>query len=108
MNLTPLLLLLSAIFLSSAVRAQEAPADSVHYEWDVLLTGGHVIDARNGIDKVLDVAIVDSQIVAVAAGLDPTQAERVVDATGLYVTPGLIDLQHARLLGNSRGVFAPG
>jgi dihydroorotase len=40
----------------------------------------------------LDVAIKDKKIAAVEAGIDKTRAAQVIDATGQYVTPGLIDL----------------
>ena len=53
-------------------------------------------DARNDIDGVLDVAIDDGVIAEVTASIDPSRAETVVDAAGLYVTPGLVDL-HAHV-----------
>ena len=61
-------------------------------QYDLVLQGGHVIDAKNNIDAVRDVAIRDGKIAAVAARIDPAQAFKVVNAAGLYVTPGLIDI----------------
>ncbi len=61
-------------------------------DYDLLLRGGHVIDAKNHISGVRDVAIKDGKIAAVAAKLDPAKALKTVDVTGLYVTPGLIDI----------------
>jgi dihydroorotase len=61
-------------------------------KYDLLLQGGHVIDARNRISAVRDVAIKDGRIAAVAAKLDPKDALKTVNAAGLYVTPGLIDI----------------
>src|SRR5947207_6157762 len=61
-----------------------------HY--DLLLKGGHVIDAKNGIDAVRDVAIEAGKIARVAEKIDAAEARKVVDAGGLYVTPGLIDI----------------
>jgi dihydroorotase len=66
-----------------AVQAQEI---------DLLLTGGHLIDPKNGIDSVMDVAVKDSRILRVAAGIPSDDAARVVDVSGLYVTPGIIDI----------------
>lgn len=60
--------------------------------YDLLLKGGHVIDARNGVDGRMDVAIRSGAIAAVAANIDPALAARVIDVGGLYVTPGLVDL----------------
>jgi dihydroorotase len=61
-------------------------------DYDLLLQGGHVIDARNGISAVRDIAIKDGAIAAVAAHLDPASALKVVNVAGLYVTPGLVDI----------------
>ena len=61
-------------------------------QFDLLLQGGHVIDAKNNIDAVRDVAIRDGKIALVAQRIDPGQAFKVVNVGGLYVTPGLIDI----------------
>lgn len=61
-------------------------------DYDLLLKGGHVIDGRNGINAVRDVAIKDGNIAAVAADIPAARAVKTVNATGLYVTPGLIDI----------------
>jgi dihydroorotase len=60
--------------------------------YDSLLKGGHVIDPKNGIDRVMDVAISNGKIARVAAGISPSEAKQTVDVAGLYVTPGLIDI----------------
>ncbi|NCA14537.1 MAG: hypothetical protein EBS89_10455, partial [Proteobacteria bacterium] len=60
-----------------------------HY--DLILRGGHVIDPANGVDAVHDVAITGGKIAAVGHLGDAT-ATQVVDATGLVVSPGLIDI----------------
>src|SRR5881394_3639970 len=72
------------LVLASAVGAQPA--------YDLLLKGGHVIDAKNGVDGVRDVAISGGKIALVAEKIDPAEARKVVDVSGLYVTPGLIDI----------------
>jgi dihydroorotase len=61
-------------------------------QYDLLLQGGHVIDAKNGISAVRDVAIRDGKIAAVAEHIDPASAFKVVNARGLYLTPGLVDI----------------
>src|SRR5262249_38043322 len=60
--------------------------------YDLLLKGGHVIDAKNRIDAVRDVAIAGGRIALVAEKVDPVQARKVVNVAGLYVTPGLVDI----------------
>jgi dihydroorotase len=61
-------------------------------QYDILLKGGHVIDPANGIDGVMDVAVAGGKVAKVAPEIDPALAKTVADITGLYVTPGLIDI----------------
>jgi dihydroorotase len=75
--------------------------------YDLLLKGGHVIDPRNGVDGVMDVAVTSGRIAAVRAAIDPASARRVVDVAGLYVTPGLIDIHvHVFATTGVRGAWA--
>ena len=77
-----ILLLLSVIvFLSS--KSQEI---------DILLKGGHVIDPKNRIDTVMDIAITGNKISQVARNIPGSNAKKVIDVKGLYVTPGIIDM----------------
>ncbi len=75
--------------------------------YDLLLKGGHVIDPRNKISSVLDVAIRDGLIAAIARDIPAARAGKVVNVSGLYVTPGLIDL-HAHVFSGSDGVGLAG
>ena len=59
--------------------------------YDLVIKGGRVIDPANHIDDVMDVAVTADRIAAVAKEI-PTGAGKVVDASGLIVTPGLIDI----------------
>lgn len=61
-------------------------------DYDLILRGGHVIDSKNRLSAVRDVAIKDGKIAAVAERIDPARATKSVDVNGLYVTPGLIDI----------------
>lgn len=70
----------------------KAPAP--HY--DLLLKGGHVIDPASGLDRIMDVGISGGKIAAVAINLPAREAGKVVNVSGLYVTPGLIDI-HAHI-----------
>ena len=60
--------------------------------FDLLLKGGHVIDPANGIDGPHDVAVTGGRIAAVEADLPVSQARKAVNVSGLYVTPGLVDI----------------
>jgi dihydroorotase len=74
----------------------DTAAPAAAQEFDLLLRGGHVIDPRNGLNAVRDVAIKDGRIAQVAAGIPSARALKTVDVSGLYVVPGLIDL-HAHV-----------
>jgi dihydroorotase len=68
-----------------------------------LIRGGHLIDPAGKIDSPRDLLIENGRVAAVEAKLnvDP-QTAQVIDATGLIVTPGLIDIHvHLREPGQS-------
>ncbi len=76
-------------------------------QYDLLLKNGHVIDGKNKISAIRDIAIKDGKIAAVSANIPANQALKVVDATGLYVTPGLIDIHaHVYTGTGERGSYA--
>ncbi|KGF31404.1 dihydroorotase [Oligella urethralis] len=57
---------------------------------NILIKNGRLLDPKNKLDAVHDIAIAGQRIVAI----DPVdfEAERVIDASGLVVIPGLVDL----------------
>ena len=75
------------VFLSCILASTIASSQPV----DLIIRNGHVIDAKNNIDAIMDVAIKDGKISEVAAKIT-TEAKTVIDATGLYVIPGIIDI----------------
>jgi dihydroorotase len=77
---------LSLLFAANAYAQAPAPA------YDLILQGGHVLDDKNHIDAVRDVAIKDGKIAKVADHIPASSALKTIDAKGLYVTPGLIDI----------------
>jgi dihydroorotase len=75
--------------------------------YDLLLKGGHVIDAKSRISEVRDVAIRNGRIAEVASQIDPAKAAKVVDVSGLYVTPGLVDIHvHVYAGTGMRGAYS--
>jgi dihydroorotase len=60
--------------------------------YDLVLKGGVVIDPAQDLSRVLDVAVQDGKIAAVAANIPASEARRVIHVPGKTVTPGLIDL----------------
>ena len=72
---------------------------------DLLIKGGRVIDPRNNVDAVMDVAVSAGKIARVAANIAPTAGMRVIDATGLYVVPGLIDIHAHVFFGTEKDAY---
>jgi len=76
----------SAISLGCSGRSAGEP------EFDLLLRGGHVIDPKNGLSALRDIAVRGGKVVSVEDAIDAGRAVKAVDCRGLYVTPGLVDL----------------
>ncbi len=60
--------------------------------YDLLLKGGHVIDDKNHVDAIMDVAMKDGKIAKVAKSIPASDAIKTVNVAGMYVVPGLIDI----------------
>ncbi len=60
------------------------------------IKGGRLIDPKSGVDAMKDVYIAAGKIVAIGDAPNGYTANRVIDAAGLVVCPGLVDLS-ARL-----------
>ena len=58
---------------------------------DILIKNGRVIDPANNIDDIMDVFISGDTIKKVEKNIDEN-AEKIIDASGKWVVPGLIDL----------------
>lgn len=68
---------------NSAAMAQRAG-------FDVVISGGRVMDPESKLDAVRSIGIRGGKIVAIAAG--PLKGKTMIDAKGLVVAPGFIDL----------------
>jgi dihydroorotase len=73
----------------------------------LLIQGGRVINPATQFDAVADVAVAAGRIVAIGQAPADFDPQRVIDACGLVVAPGLVDLsvrlgepgnEHARML----------
>ena len=94
------------VLLASSLKAQDI---------DLLLKNGHLIDPKNGINSPMDLAIKDGKVFRVAVDIPEDQSKKVVDVSGLYISPGLIDM-HAHVfhgtdidsyIANAPGSLAP-
>jgi dihydroorotase len=80
--MTRILLFLSAVLMMQLTHSQS---------YDILIRNGRVIDPKNGIDAKMDIAVSEGKIVKVSSQIQGT-AKQIVDATGMIVTPGIIDI----------------
>jgi dihydroorotase len=77
------LIVFSLFLLAQTVNAQEI---------DILLKGGHLIDPKNNINAKMDIAVLNGKIFRVATNIPESSAKKTVNVTGLYVTPGIVDM----------------
>jgi len=74
-----------------------------HHAQSLLITGARLIDPATGTDTKTDIALEGGVVAAIGHGLPRGPAQRVIDARGRIVTPGLIDPHvHLREPGNER------
>lgn len=58
----------------------------------IIIKNGRMIDPASGTDDSLDIIINDDRITDIGRNLNPAQADKVIDASGCLVLPGLIDM----------------
>jgi len=64
-------------------------------DYDLIIKNAHLIDPKNNINEKMDIAVAEGKIVKITSNINES-SKSVIDATGLYVTPGLIDI-HAHV-----------
>ena len=92
----------AALSLPAAVHAAMGPND----KFDLLIKGGDVLDPSQKLRGVRDIGIRNGIIEAVQADIPADRAERVLNASGRLVTPGLIDL-HCHTFPYGSGIGIP-
>jgi dihydroorotase len=98
---------LVGVIAGSPAQAQSSSAPASSPIYDLLLQGGHVLDDKNHIDAVMDVAIKDGKIAKVGDHIPAADALKTIDVKGLYITPGLIDIHvHVYAGTGERGSYA--
>ncbi|HQS50716.1 MAG TPA: hypothetical protein PLN99_02375, partial [Daejeonella sp.] len=85
--------------------------------YGIVIKGGHVIDPKNNINEVMDIATeiappsiegqpaVEPKIALIAKNIDTALALQVVNAKGMYVSPGLIDIHTHVFYGHSKSDY---
>ena len=90
-----------ALFLSLFLTATVLEAQN----YDLLIKGGHVVDAKNNINGPMDVAIKDGKIARLASNINSNQASDVINASGLFVCPGLLDIHSHNFHGTEPNAY---
>ncbi len=91
----------SVSLMSGLAYAQQAQG------YDILIKNGEIRDPGRGFRKRADVAILNGTIVDIEDNIASDRAIDVINASGLYVTPGLIDLHtHCFWGGSGIGIEA--
>jgi len=93
-------LLLLSFLLVAASAPLHRNAASLQKEFDLLLTGGRIVDGTGNPWFTADLAVKGGRIAAIGK-IDTNRAARVIDAKGLVVAPGFIDV-HTHIEG---GIF---
>jgi len=89
---TAALVLLNLLVIGVPGQTRQAVPGTGSARYDLILRGGHVIDPRNAISAVRDVAIAGGKIAAVEQQIAAADGSPAVDVSGLYVVPGLVDI----------------
>ncbi len=87
---------ISLVFLLCVLSAGAQP------RYDLVLKGGHLVDAKNNISAIRDIGISQGKIAAVAANIPAGEGRKSIDISSLYVTPGLVDI-HTHVFAGSMG-----
>ncbi|TKV71179.1 adenine deaminase [Rhizobium sp. AU243] len=74
-----------------ALRSRAVAAARGDAPFDVLITGGTLVDVVTGELRAADIGIVGALIASVHERASRSDAARIIDAAGAYVSPGLID-----------------
>jgi dihydroorotase len=81
----PMVRILAATLLACALTAHAQ-------QYDLVLRNGQVLDPKNNVAAKLDVAVRDGKIAAIEPTIPSSAAKQSVDISGLYLTPGLVDI----------------
>ena len=58
----------------------------------LILKGGHLVDPKNKLNRVMDIALLDGRVIEVSENIQVNKSDRVLDCAGLVVMPGLVDM----------------
>src|SRR5579859_5987528 len=65
---------------------------SAQEKYDLLIKNATVLDSKNSIHEIRDVAIRNHKIAAIEKNIPASDAAKTINAEGLFLTPGLVDI----------------
>lgn len=60
--------------------------------YDIVIKDGHLIDPKNNLDGIMDIAISGGKIALISKTIGEKEGKKVINAKDMYVTPGIIDM----------------
>lgn len=97
----------SALAAAAALPGTAHAAMGPNDKFDLLLRNANVLDPSQGLSGKRDIGMRYGRIEAIEASIAPERGNRVMDAGGKLVTPGLIDLHcHTYAFGSAIGIPA--
>ena len=100
-------LMMGAGSLAALVAARPGPglAQEEPRSFDLVIKGGEVIDPSQGLRARRDLGIRGGTVAAIEEAIPEDRADRLLDATGMIVTPGLVDFHtHVFPYGSAIGI----
>lgn len=71
--------------------------------YSIVIKGGRLIDPKNKVDELMDIAINGDTVAFVAKNIPAEEGRQVINAKGMLVTPGLIDIHSHNFFGTQKG-----
>ena len=96
---------MGAIFATGTIGSMARAAMGPDDKFDLVIKGGEVLDPSQGLRGKLDIGMRYGRIEALEADIPAARANRVMNAAGRLVVPGLIDL-HAHVFTSGIGIPA--
>ncbi len=100
--------ILMTVYLRYTLMVMLLHIGALAQQYDLIIKGGRLIDPRNQIYEIMDVAVGDGIIQKVAKDIPTTKGQTIINAQGLIVTPGLIDIHTHVFVGEKENTFASG
>lgn len=94
-----------AILGAAGLRSSHAQDAGTERTFDLVIKGGEVIDPSQNLRGRRDIGVRSGLVAAIEEDIAPDRADRLLDASGMIVTPGLVDFHtHVYPYGSAIGI----